>query len=859
VTEGDGTVTVDAEGLSDDEAAARLVTFGRNTVGGSRRIPVVVDLLSRLKNPLLVLLLFAAAVSLATGDVGSACIVLAMVVMSAVLDFIQERNAGRAAEKLRRAAGVRATVVRRGHPREILAEDVVPGDVVVLSAGDLVPGDGVVLEARDLFVNQALLTGEPYPVEKSPNGAGDADAKRVFMGTSVVTGSAKARIETTGARTRVGELGATLQRTPPPTSFEVGTKQFGLLVVRLAAGMVLFVLLVNIIRERPLLESFLFAIALAVGLAPEMLPMVVSVTLARGAVRLSRKKVLTKRLAAIHDLGSMDTLCTDKTGTLTEAKIRLEKHLDAYGNETDEVLLLAVVNSAFESGIKSPLDEAILAHAEHIDLAKWKKIDEVPFDFERRRVSVLAVYDDGSARDGAGVHKLIVKGAFEDILRISTSVATEDASGARAIDDRMRRALVSRFEDLGRDGFRVLGVAYKDERKDCVHAVVDDETELVFAGFAAFRDPPKQSAAAAMRALADAGVAVAIVTGDHELVAAHVCKELGIEVRGVLTGHDLEAMDNDALAARTESTTLYCRVTPAQKNRIITMLKHRGHVVGFLGDGVNDATALHSADVGISVDSAVDVAKEAADLILLESDLGVLHDAVLEGRRTIGNIIKYIMMGTASNFGNMFSMAGASVFLPFLPMLPMQILTNNFLYDVSELPIPTDSVDDDYLARPHRWDMRFVQRFMWVMGPVSSLFDFATFALLLVLVHGDERIFHTGWFIESLVTQVLVIFVVRTKKSPFATQPSKPLIAMAIVVVVLAVVLPLSPLGAIIGFATPPPVFFAILVPLVVAYLVAAEAVKRFFYARVATARAANVLIDKPTRFERLSRQVGAS
>lgn len=821
-----------AAGLSEAEAAERLARDGPNALESGRRSALVLQLLARFKNPLIILLLAAGAMEAATGDFVSATIIMVMVALSVTMDFVQEHRAGRAADNLRKAASVRASVVRDGKAREVPAEELVAGDVVLLAAGDLVPADGALLEARDLFLNQALLTGEPYPIEKRPGPSGESGevalaTGTVFMGTSVVSGSGKAVITRTGSRTSVGEIGRELARRPPPAAFEVGTRNFGLLILRLAILMILFVIFVNLVRDRPWLETFLFAIALAVGLAPELLPMVVSVTLAKGAMRMSKKQVLVKRLAAIHDLGSMDVLCTDKTGTLTEARIQLDLHLDPEGRDSARVLELAYLNSYFETGLRSPMDEAILRHQE-VDVRGWEKIDEVPFDFERRRVSVLV--------GRADMRLLVIKGAFEDILELSTRYEANGPSELRPLDDARRRALLDRFEALGREGRRVLGIAWKAEAPECQHVVVRDEMELVFAGFAVFEDPPKQGAGAAMRGLAEVGVSVVIVTGDSELVAQHVCKQVGVPIHGVLTGTELQTLDEHALLARVETINLFCRLNPAQKNRVILALKRRGHVVGYLGDGVNDAPSLHSADVGISVDGAVDVAKDAADLILLERDLSVLKEGVLEGRRTLGNIVKYILMGTSSNFGNMFSMAGASVFLPFLPMRPVQILVNNFLYDVSEVSIPTDKVDDAFVARPHRWDIAFIRKFMMVIGPVSSVFDFATFFILLHLFAGNERLFHTGWFVESLATQVLVIFVIRTQGNPFRSRPSRPLLLTSLAVVAVALFLPFTPVGTKLGFEPLPLVFFAILVPLVVTYLLAVEAVKRWFYRRYSLA-----------------------
>ncbi|MCR1345371.1 magnesium-translocating P-type ATPase, partial [Acidithiobacillus ferrooxidans] len=559
---------------------------------------------------------------------------------------------------------------------------------------------------------------------------------------------------------------------------------------------------------------------------PELLPMIVSVTLARGAIRMARKKVIVKRLASVQNLGSMDVLCTDKTGTLTEAHIRLEHHVDIMGRESEGVLELAYLNSHFETGLKSPLDDAILAHQE-INVSAWRKIDEAPFDFERRRVSVLVEKNDSRL--------LVVKGAPEDVLRLAVAY---EADGVQTPFDAQTRSRAEVLcDEWGQKGFRVLGIAWRRVPLDHPHAVVGDETELVFAGFAAFLDPPKETAARAVGDLAKSGVAVKIVTGDNDLVTRHVCAQIGLPVSKVLTGAEIQKMDDFALQALVEEANLFCRVTPAQKNRVILALKARHHVVGFLGDGINDAPSLHSADVGISVDGAVDVAKDAADMILLERDLDVLYEGIREGRRTFGNVLKYIMMGTSSNFGNMFSMAGATLIIPFLPMLPVQILLNNFLYDLSEVPIPLDNVDESYLSHPHEWDMAFIRNFMMVIGPISSLFDFLTFYIMLHVFHAGEEMFHTGWFIESIATQVLVIFVIRTRFNPLTSRPHPLLAGTSLTVVAVAALLPLTPIGATLGFVALPLDFFAILMAMVVVYLLAVEGVKRWFYRRLAARR----------------------
>ena len=824
------------QGLSSSDAAQRLIQYGPNRLQPKAQRAIALQFLANFKNPLVLVLLVASGLSALSGDVTGAAIIGLIVLMSVTLDFVQSYRAGREADRLALKVAVTATVLRDGVPRELAVFDLVPGDLVTLSAGDLVPADATLVQANDFFVNQAQLTGEPYPVEKKPTDPASAAppsspsdtwsmeaANAVFMGSSVVSGSAQVLIGRTGSATALGQIAVSLALSAPPTAFELGTRHFGMLIMRLTLMLVLFTLLVNVALHRPLLESFLFAIALAVGLTPELLPMVVSVTLTRGALRMAALKVIVKRPSAIQDLGAMDVLCTDKTGTLTEARIRLERHVDATGQDNPHVLELAYLNSHFESGLKSPLDDAILAHQE-IDVSGWRKIDEVPFDFERRRVSVLVEH--------TAMRRLVVKGAPEDVVRLCTHY--EDAAGTvLPLDETAHQRVEALFNSLGTDGFRVLGIAWRDVGLDHPHAGISDEIELVFAGFAAFLDPPKTSAAQALRAMADSGIGVKIVTGDNELVTRHVCTQLGVAIGGVLTGTEVAAMNDDALRARVEGVNLFCRVNPSQKNRIILALKARGHVVGYLGDGINDAPSLHTADVGISVDGAVDVAKQAASMILLENDLMVLHQGILEGRRTFGNVMKYIMMATSSNFGNMFSMAAATLFLPFLPMLPLQILLNNLLYDVSEITLPMDNVDEEDLAQPKRWDMAFIRNFMLTIGPISSLFDFLTFYLLIRLFNAHEALFRTGWFVESIATQVLVIFVIRTRRNPLRSHPNPWLALTSLGVVALALALPFTPLAPYLGFTPLPLAFFGLLAGLLAAYLLMVEGGKQWFYRRL--------------------------
>jgi len=815
------------DGLSSADAAARRLRYGPNTLEERRRLSVFLKFLSRFRNPLVLILLVAAVISALTGDLTSFIIISTIVLMSAVLDTVQEHRAEEAAERLKISVALREKVLRDGREITAPAAELVPGDVVLLAAGDLVPADGRLLEARDFFVNEALLRGESYPAEKrasddgvdSPEVASATNA--AFMGSSVMNGSARLMVCSTGLATQLGQISSSLRRAPPPSALDRGTYRFGMLIVRFTEILVLFVLLINLLFHRPWLESFLFAVALAVGLTPELLPMIVSVTLACGANRMAKAQVIVKRLGAIHDLGSMDVLCTDKTGTLTEARIGLARQVALSGADSEHVLALAWLNSHFQAGLRNPLDAAIVESGPPRG-AGWAKLDEVPFDFQRRRVSVLV--------ERGGRRLLITKGAPEDVIKLATRYEEPGKPELLPLDEAARARAAKVFEGVSTDGFRVLGVAWRELEPDRARAAVADEQDLVFAGFVVFFDPPKASAGAAIAALGAKGVGVKILSGDNERVTLHVCAELGIPITGLLTGVEIEMLSDEALAARLEETNLFCRVTPVQKNRIILGLKHRGHVVGYLGDGINDAPSLHTSDVGISVDSAVDVAKDAADIILLQQDLGVLERGVTEGRRAFGNIMKFIMMAMSSNFGNMFSMAGATLILPFLPMLPVQILLNNLLYAVSELPIPLDEVDSEITEKPEHWDMRFIRNFMLVMGPVSSIFDYLTFGLLLLVFHASQALFQTGWFIESLATQVLVIFVLRTRRNPLRSRPHPLLVTTSVAVVVLAVVLPFTQLGAWFGFVPPSGAFLIAIAGLSVSYLMLAQGAKWAFY-----------------------------
>ena len=812
-------------GLTDRQAKARLRRHGPNRLPAPQHPSLARLILSRLTNPLILVLLGASLISAITGDAISFAFVAVMVILSITLDLVQEHRAGRAVESLGRSVSAQVRVWRNGRPAERSTVDIVSGDCVDLSAGDLIPADGRVIEATDFFVNQAALTGEAFPVEKRPLAGGSDTAEplasrhAVFMGSNVVSGAARLMVCRTGAETELGRLAGTLAAPPPPTAFERGTRRFGLLLTRTTMALVLFVLLVNTLSHRPLLESFLFAVALAVGLTPELLPMIVSVTLARGAVRMSRRHVIIKRLSAVQDLGAMDVLCTDKTGTLTEARLRVALAADFRGAESASVFEWAWLNSHFESGLKSPLDDAILAHRS-IDAGAWRKLDEVPFDFERRRVSVLL--------QRGGQRLLIVKGAPEDVLALSTSLAS--STGPLPLDAAGRAEIVQRFDALGAQGLRLIGVATRRIDYGSADVSASDEHDFSFAGYLAFADPPKASTSAALRSLAEHGVLVKIVTGDTEPVTRHLCGALGLPVMGVLTGTQIANLDDAGLRAAAARTNLFCRVTPEQKSRVVRALQADGRVVGYLGDGINDAPPLHAADVGISVDSAVDVAKQAADLVLLQHDLEVLRDGIREGRRTLINVNKYVLMATSSNFGNMLSMAAASLFLPFLPMRPVQILLNNFLYDLSELPIPTDRVDDADLLQPRRWDSAAVRNFMLTFGLISSVFDLLAFAILHAVMHTPAALFQSAWFVQSMATQVLVIFVIRSSRPIWRDRPSAMLAATSVAVVCIAAIVPWLPAAADFGFVPLTAPVVALVTGLTLAYLTAVEIAKPIFY-----------------------------
>jgi Mg2+-importing ATPase len=825
-------------GLSAAEVEARLKRDGFNEIGREKRPSPLMRLWDNVKNPLVILLIALGVLSYLTGDQRATIVIFVMVVLGVVLRFFQEMRADNAAEKLKAMVNTTATVVRDNKDTEVPLKLLVPGDIIRLNAGDMVPADLRVLSAKDLFLNQAALTGESLPVEKKASPA-SVDVQNpldlpdiCFLGSSVESGSAMGVVVYTGERTYFGSLAASIVGQRQLTSFDKGINQFTWLMIRFIVVMVPAVFLLNGLSKHDWAQAFLFAMAVAVGLTPEMLPMIVTVNLSRGALAMSRKKVIVKRLNAIQNFGAADVLCTDKTGTLTQGKIVLEKHLDVHGDESPRVLHYGYMNSYFQTGLKNLMDEAILDHG-HLEedlkvKTDFRKIDEIPFDFQRRRMSVIV-------EDNQNQHILICKGAVEEIMRLSPRVEV----GGTVLDvqpehDAHRKQLV---QGLNAQGFRVVAVAYKviPGDDDEPHYEMQDEADMTLLGYLAFLDPPKETATEALKRLHALNVDVKILTGDNEIITTYICKQVGMPVDKILLGSQIEALSEADLAEAASVTSIFAKLAPAQKEHIIHALQSKGHVVGFMGDGINDAPALKAADVGISVDSAVDIAKESSDIVLLENSLLVLEQGVIEGRRVFGNIIKYIKMAASSNFGNMFSVVGASAFLPFLPMLPIQVLTNNLLYDFSQTAIPTDNVDADWLEKPRKWTIGEIQRFILFIGPISSIFDYLTFFIMLYVFKAGSNpaLFHTGWFVESLFTQTLIIHVIRTNKIPFIqSRASWPLIITSVVIVAVGAWLTVSPLANTLGFVPLPPLYWLLLAIMLPCYVILTQVVKTWFYRR---------------------------
>jgi Mg2+-importing ATPase len=824
------------KGLSTAEVLKRRKTYGWNEIESEKKKSRFVKLLAYFKDPLVLLLIGLALISYFTGDNKATGIIMTMIVLSISLRFIQETRADKAAEKLKALIRTTATVIRNGKTNEILLKELVPGDIVELSAGDMVPADVRLIESRDLFANQAALTGESLPVEKhapaivnKPCAVYDL-SNICFMGTNIASGTATAVVVTTGRNTHFGDLAGSLAgREQTSTSFDQGIDKFTWLMIRFMLVMVPSVFLINGLSKGNWLEAFLFAVAVAVGLTPEMLPMIVTVNLSKAAIDMSRKKVIVKRLNSIQDFGAMDILCTDKTGTLTQGKVVLIKHIGVNGEDSPKVLQYAFLNSHFQTGLKNLLDHAVLKH----DCAKTKlfaerfqKIDEMPFDFQRRRMSVVV-------SDKKGNQMLICKGAVEEVMNCVSHVETDGKiTSLRNHHHELKNRLV---DQLSSEGFRLIAVAYREMPDSKRHYSVADEHDLTLIGFLAFLDPPKETAARSLVQLKKYGVDVKILTGDNELVTRKICKEVGLEIQSILKGSEVAAMDDKALAKAAEQATVFDKLEPDQKRRIISVLRARGHVVGFMGDGINDAPALEAADIGISVDGAVDIAKESSDIILMEKSLMVLKDGVVEGRRAFANITKYIKMTASSNFGNMLSVVLGGLFLPFLPMLPLQVIINNLLYDLSQTSIPTDNVDDDHIQTPRQWKIAHLTKFVLFIGPMSSIFDIATYAVMLYVFNcwHNPALFHTGWFVESLATQTLIIHVIRTRKLPFFhSRASRPLTITTLLIVAFGAWLPYSPLAKELGYVPLPPLFWLILLGFLATYFILTQSMKNWFVKR---------------------------
>ena len=811
------------EGLSGEEARRRLSHFGANLLTPPPRSRAAALLLAQFKSPIVLTLIFAAGLSFFLHDRADAVIILFIVLVSGLLGFWQERGAVHAVEKLLAMVRIKTTVLRDKNPTDIFSENVVPGDIVVLNAGDAIPADGLILEARDLFVDEAPLTGETYPVEKN---AGVLPAETplsrrsncLLMGTHVISGTATAFVVFTGKQAEFGKISERLKSRKPETEFEHGIRQFGYLLLHVTLALVFLIFAANVYFHRPVLESFLFSLALAVGLTPQLLPAIISINLAHGAKNMAKHKVIVKRLAAIENLGSMDVLCSDKTGTLTEGKAHLQSASDLEGNPSDRVFLHAYLNAYFEAGFSNPIDEAIRAY-KHPDIAGFEKADEVPYDFIRKRLSVLISKN--------GRYLMVTKGTLPNVLAVCSTA--EIGSGSKVDLAQVAQQIQQRYETLSNQGSRVLGIAYRDRGSESFIRK-EQEEDMTFLGFLVFVDPPKAGIAKTIAALNGLGVSLKIISGDNRLVAAKVSKDVGIQEARLITGSELREMSDEALLVKVKTTNIFAEVEPNQKERLILAMRKAGHVVGYLGDGINDASALHAADVGISVNTAVDVAKESADIVLLQKTLTVLIQGVTEGRATFANTLKYVFMATSANFGNMFSMAGASLFLPFLPLLPKQILLTNLLTDCPEMTIATDSVDAEMVDRPRSWNIAFIRKFMFTFGLVSSVFDYLTFAVLLLILHATPDQFRTGWFMESVISASVIVLVIRSRRPFFKSRPGSYLLVATIAIVLVTLIFPFTPVGRIFGFTPLPGSFLAMMGLIVLLYVLMAEVVKRIFY-----------------------------
>ncbi len=821
-----GRLQTTPQGITGDESEQRLARYGSNLLTPRKRSDTLSLLLTQFKSPITLILLFAAGLSFFLHEHVDVFIILAIVFISGLLGFWQERGAANAVEKLLSIVQIKATVLRDGSPKEIPVEEIVPGDVIILSGGDVIPGDSCILESKDLFVDEATLTGETYPVEKSAGVLAKETQlgqrnNTLFMGTHVVSGSAKAVVVSTGTETEFGKVSERLKLRPPETGFERGVRRFGYFLMEITLLLVISIFAINAYMARPVLESLLFSLALAVGLTPQLLPAIISVNLAHGAKRMAAQKVIVKRLASIENFGSMNVLCSDKTGTLTIGVVRVNSTLDVEGKENEKVLFYAYINAFFETGFANPIDSAIRSFRQ-FQMSGYRKLDEVPYDFIRKRLSILVSKDDK--------HLIVTKGALQNVLAVCSSAET---SNGMIVDiATVKEQIQQCFEMQSSKGLRILGVAYRDIGSDSL-ITKDHETAMTFLGFLVLFDPPKPGIADTINRLDHLGISLKIITGDNKLVAANVGEQVGLAGPSILTGRDLHSMSDEALLGRVNDINIFADIEPNQKERIILALKKTGNVVGYMGDGINDASALHVADVGISVDSAVDVAKDAADIVLLEKDLSVLVQGVREGRMTFANTLKYVFMATSANFGNMFSMAGASLFLPFLPLLPKQILLTNLMTDFPEMTIATDSVDSEMVDHPRRWNIGFIRTFMLVFGILSSVFDYLTFGALLFILNAGMDEFRAGWFIESVISASMIVLVIRTKMLFFKSKPGKYLLTATLLIAASAFLLPFTPLGKVFGFSQLPISFLIIMGVIVAFYIIAAEMVKAVFYKRV--------------------------
>jgi len=809
-------------GLTREEAQKRLQYFGANLLKPGRRTDTLTLLLNQFRSPLVLILIIAAILSFFLGDPVNAGIILVIVAASGLLGFWQERGSSLAVRRLMEIIQLKVSAMRGLISEDIPAEEIVPGDIILLSAGDVVPADCLIFESKDLFVDEATLTGETYPAEKAvgtlpENTPVSRRTNSLFMGTHIISGSAQAVVVVTGPRTEFGKIAEHLKFRTPETEFEHGIKHFGYFLMIVTLILVMSIFAVNVYFSRPLLESVLFSLALAVGLTPQLLPAIISINLSHGARRMAEQKVIIKRLASIENFGSMNILCSDKTGTLTEGVMRLHSFVDAEGRENPKVLLFAYLNSSFETGYKNPIDEAIRTQTS-LDISAYHKLDEVPYDFIRKRLSILVSSKDGNL--------MISKGTLPNLFSICSQAET--ASGIvdlNAVKDRVQ----AHFADFNRQGFRVLGIAYRLHNNGLT-ITKEDEQDFTFLGFIVLDDPVKPDVADTIQKLTRLGISLKVISGDNRLVTAHVGKQVGLPAARILTGSDLHHISDAALGKQASEVSLFAEIEPNQKQRIILALKKSANVVGYIGDGINDAPALHTADVGISVDSAAEVAKEAADIVLLEKDLGVLERGVREGRMTFANTLKYVFMATSANFGNMFSVAGASIFLSFLPLLPKQILLTNLMTDFPEINIASDNVDSEMVMQPRRWNIRFIQQFMLTFGILSSFFDYLTFGALLILLHASETQFRTGWFMESVISASLIVLVIRSRRSLLKSRPGKYLFLATLLIVALTFILPFTPLAPLLGFSPLPGLFVLFIIAIVIIYIFTAELTKRIFY-----------------------------